>query len=63
MWDIKLNRKMILFQFMRKILLSLLPILVIYFFKSQNDIKRPKTPLIADKDKIEEGEIINTIQS
>ena len=52
---------MILFQFMRKILLSLLPILVIYFFKSQNDIKRPKTPFIIDKDKIEEGEIINKI--
>ena len=50
---------MILFQFMRKIILSLLPLLVIYFFKLQNDRKEPKTPFIVDKDKIEEGVIIN----
>lgn len=52
---------MILFQFMRKILLSLLPILVIYFFKSQGNKLEPKVPFIVDRDKIEEGEIINKI--
>lgn len=59
MWDIKLHQKMILFQFVRKIILSLLPLLVIYFFKSQNDRKEHKIPFIVDKDKIEEGVIIN----
>ena len=50
---------MIIFQFVKKIILSLLPLLVIYFFKSQNDRKEHKIPFIVDKDKIEEGVIIN----
>ena len=49
---------MILFQLMKKIILSLLPLLIIYLLKGQNEKKKSKAPLIIDKDKIEEGEII-----
>jgi len=46
------------FQLIRKILLSLLPLLIVYFFKSQIKKKKERIPFIVDKDKIEEGEII-----
>ncbi len=49
---------MISLQLIRKIVLSLLPLIVLYFFKSRNEKKEHKTPFIVDKDKIEEGEII-----
>ena len=49
---------MISIQLIRKIILSLLPLLILYFFKSQNKKKKNKIPFIVDKDKIEEGEII-----
>jgi len=49
---------MISLQLIRKIVLSLLPFLVVYFFKSRNEKRKHKTPLIVDKDKVEEGEII-----
>ena len=45
-------------QIIKKIILSLLPLLILYLFKSRNGKGRHKTPFIADKDKIEEGEII-----
>jgi len=45
-------------QIIKKIILSLLPLLILYFFKSQNKKKKNKIPFIVDKDKIEEGEII-----
>jgi len=48
---------MISVQLIRKIILSLFPLLILYFFKSQKK-KKNKMPLIVDKDKIEEGEII-----
>jgi len=48
---------MISLQIIRKIVLSLLLLLVVYIFKTRNE-KKHKTPLIVDKDKIEEGEII-----
>lgn len=49
---------MISLQLIRKILLSLLPFLVIYFFKSRNEKREHKTPFIADKDNVEDGEIV-----
>ena len=49
---------MISLQLIRKIILSLFPLLILYFFKSKNKKKKNKMPLIVDKDKIEEGEII-----
>ena len=49
---------MISIQLIRKIILSLLPLLILYLFKSRNRKREHKTPFIADKDKIEEGEII-----
>jgi len=49
---------MLSLQIIRKIILSLLPLLVIYFLKSRNEKRKHKTPLVVDKDKIEEGEII-----
>jgi len=45
-------------QIIKKIILSLLPLLILYLFKSRNGKKEHKTPFIADKDKIEEGVII-----
>jgi len=49
---------MLPFQIIRKIVLSLLPLLVIYFFKSRNESRVHKNPFIVDKNNIEEGEII-----
>ena len=49
---------MISLQLIRKIVLSLLPLLVVYFFKSRNEKRELKTPFIVDKDNVEEGEII-----
>ncbi len=49
---------MISLQIIRKIVLSLLPFLVVYFFKSQDKKRKYKSHLIVDKDNIEEGEII-----
>jgi len=49
---------MISLQLIRKIALSLLPLIVLYFFKSRNEKREHKTPFIVDKDNIEEGEII-----
>lgn len=45
-------------QIIKKIILSLLPLLILYLFKSRNGKRKHKTPSIADKDKIEEGEIV-----
>lgn len=49
---------MLSLQIIRKIILSLLPLLVVYFFKSQNKNRKYKNPFIVDKNNIEEGEII-----
>ncbi len=49
---------MISLQLIKKILLSLLPLLVVYFFRSQNEKREHKNPLIVNKDNIEEEEII-----
>jgi len=48
---------MISLQLIRKIILSLLPFLVVYFFKSRNEKREHKTPFFVDKN-IEEGEIV-----
>ena len=49
---------MISLQLIRKILLSLFPFLIFYLLKSRNEKKKERAPLNVDKDKIEEGEII-----
>lgn len=49
---------MLSLQIIRKIILSLLPLFIVFFFKSRNEKREHKTPFIVDKDKIEEGEII-----
>ena len=49
---------MISLQLIRKIVLSLLPLLIVYFFKSQIKKKKDRIPFIVDKDNVEEGEII-----
>ena len=49
---------MSLYPLIRKILLSLLPLVVVYFFKAKNEKRKHKTPFFVDKDKIEEGEIV-----
>jgi len=49
---------MISLQLIRKIILFLLPLLVVHIFKSRNKKKKHKTPFFIDKDKIQEGEII-----
>ena len=49
---------MISIQLIRKIVLSLLPFLIFYLLKSRNKKKKHKTPFFIDKDKIQEGEII-----
>lgn len=49
---------MISLQLIRKILLTLLPFIVVYFFKSQIKKKKDKIPFIVDKNNVEEGEIV-----
>lgn len=49
---------MIPLQLIRKIVLSLLPFLIFYLFKSRNKKKKHESPFFIDKDKIQEGEII-----
>jgi len=46
-------------QIIKKIILSLLPLLILYLFKSRNQKNKHKTPFIADKNNIEEAEIID----
>ncbi|MBI4009148.1 hypothetical protein HY357_02860 [Candidatus Roizmanbacteria bacterium] len=45
-------------QIIKKVIFSLLPLLILYFFKSRNEKRKHKPPLFIDKDKVEEGEIL-----
>jgi len=49
---------MIPLQLIRKIVLSLLPLIVVYFFKSRIKKEKDRIPFIVDKNNVEEGEII-----
>lgn len=49
---------MIPLQLIRKIILSLFPLLILYLFKSRNGKRKHKTSFIVDKNNVEEGEII-----